>query len=36
MKYATYKCKICDIPLTEKDEYCPNCGKNGIKVLVET
>ena len=32
MKYARYKCKICSIPLTETDEYCPNCGEEGIKI----
>jgi len=32
MKYARYKCKICSTPLTETDEYCPHCGKEGIKI----
>jgi len=32
MKYAKYKCKICNTPLTENDEHCPNCGKDGTKI----
>ena len=34
MKYAKYICKICNRELNENDEYCPDCGKEGIKTSV--
>ncbi len=36
MKYASWICKICKNHLKEEDEYCPDCGKDGIKIKVET
>jgi len=36
MKYASWICKICKNTLNEEDEYCPDCGKDGIKIKVET
>lgn len=34
MKYVRYRCKLCNRMLTETDEFCPDCGKDGIKIPV--
>jgi len=34
MKYASYICKLCEKLLKPEDEYCPDCGKDGIKIKV--
>ncbi len=32
MKYAKYICKLCNNELSEKDEFCPDCGREGKKI----
>ncbi len=34
MRYAQYICKLCRKELIEKDEYCPDCGKEGKKIII--
>jgi rRNA maturation endonuclease Nob1 len=34
MKYAQYICKLCKKELSEQDEFCPDCGKEGKKIII--
>lgn len=34
MKHAEYICKLCNKTLTEKDEFCPDCGPEGKKITI--
>ncbi len=34
MKYAKYICKLCKRELSEKEEFCPDCGLEGKKIPV--
>jgi RNA polymerase subunit RPABC4/transcription elongation factor Spt4 len=34
MKYAKYICKLCKRSLSEQDEFCPDCGREGNKISV--
>jgi rRNA maturation endonuclease Nob1 len=34
MKYAKYICKWCKKVLSEKDEFCLDCGPQGQKVMI--
>ena len=34
MKYAQYICKLCKRELSEQDEFCPDCCKEGKKIII--